>query len=139
MTDQPTSASPDPATAVSRATELLAKGRLADAQAVLIEAAVAHPENGDVFRSLGDVVFRRGDPARAHVLLEYAQELNPQDGRVTELLAQTRGHARAPTMPPARPHTDFEPTHVGGAPGGGDDPTIVDAAPPAFWQAPRRR
>jgi tetratricopeptide (TPR) repeat protein len=91
---------------------LLGRGRLREAQEVLIGAAKANPDHGDAFRWLGETVMKRGDLLHARVLLEYAEELSPNDRRVTELLIEAGG---TPTFRSARPKTDFEHTRVSNA------------------------
>jgi tetratricopeptide (TPR) repeat protein len=91
---------------------LLGRGRLREAQEVLIGAAKANPDHGDAFRWLGETVMKRGDLMHARVLLEYAEELSPNDRRVTELLIEAGG---TPTFRSARPKTDFEHTRVSNA------------------------
>jgi tetratricopeptide (TPR) repeat protein len=91
---------------------LLDRGRVREAQEVLIGAAKANPDHGDAFRWLGEVVIKRGDLPRARALLEYAEELSPNDRRVTELLIEAGG---TPTFRSARPNTDFEHTRVSNA------------------------
>src|SRR5439155_9580302 len=88
------------------------RGRLREAQEVLIGAAKANPDHGDAFRWLGEVVIKRGDLPRARTLLEYAEELSPNDRRVTELLIEAGG---TPTFRSPRPRTDFEHTRVANA------------------------
>ncbi|HEY0714939.1 MAG TPA: tetratricopeptide repeat protein, partial [Polyangia bacterium] len=89
---------------------LIARGRMREAQERLVEAAKSSPENGDAFRWLGELVLRRGQPSKARVLLEYAEELVPGDQRVAELLTEAGG---VPQPRQTRPKTDFENTRVG--------------------------
>ncbi|HEY0708615.1 MAG TPA: tetratricopeptide repeat protein [Polyangia bacterium] len=89
---------------------LIARGRMREAQERLVEAAKSSPENGDAFRWLGELVLRRGQPSKARVLLEYAEELVPGDQRVVELLTEAGG---VPQPRQSRPKTDFENTRVG--------------------------
>jgi tetratricopeptide (TPR) repeat protein len=89
---------------------LIARGRMREAQERLVEAAKSSPENGDAFRWLGELVLRRGQPAKARVLLEYAEELVPGDQRVADLLSEAGG---VPQPRQVRPKTDFENTRVG--------------------------
>jgi tetratricopeptide (TPR) repeat protein len=91
---------------------LLDRGRVREAMEVLIGAAKANPDHGDAFRWLGEVVIKRGDMPRARALLEYAEELSPNDRRVTELLIEAGG---TPTFRSPRPKTDFEHTRVSNA------------------------
>jgi tetratricopeptide (TPR) repeat protein len=91
---------------------LLDRGRLREAQEVLIAAAKANPDHGDAFRWLGEVVIKKDDLPRARALLEYAEELSPNDRRVTELLIEAGG---TPTFRSPRPKTDFEHTRVSNA------------------------
>jgi tetratricopeptide (TPR) repeat protein len=91
---------------------LFHRGRLRESQEVLIGAAKANPDHGDAFRWLGEVVIKRGELPRARVLLEYAEELSPNDRRVTELLIEAGG---TPTFRSPRPKTDFEHTRVSNA------------------------
>ena len=91
---------------------LLDRGRMREAMEVLISAAKANPDHGDAFRWLGEVVMKRGDLPRARAMLEYAEELSPNDRRVTELLIEAGG---TPTFRSARPKTDFEHTRVSNA------------------------
>lgn len=49
------------------------------AQASLINAARVSPRNKEVFRTLGEVLLKRGDPARAVKVLERALSLDPND------------------------------------------------------------
>jgi tetratricopeptide (TPR) repeat protein len=91
---------------------LLDRGRMREAQEVLIAAAKANPDHGDAFRWLGEVTIKRNDLPRARALLEYAEELSPNDRRVTELLIEAGG---TPTFRSARPRTDFEHTKISNA------------------------
>jgi tetratricopeptide (TPR) repeat protein len=93
---------------------LLARKRLREAQEVLIDAAKSSPEHGDAFRWLGELVLERGHKARARPILEYAEELMPSDGRVSELLVKAGGQPQR-RITAARPQTDFEHTRVGNA------------------------
>jgi tetratricopeptide (TPR) repeat protein len=88
---------------------LIGRGRWAEAREVLVAAARSNPDHGDAFRLLGDLVLHEGDRERARILLEYAEELMPSDGRVAELLSLAGGK---PWLRPARPSTDFEHTQV---------------------------
>ena len=58
---------------------LLQRGRLREAQDVLVDAAKSSPEHGDAFRWLGELGLRKGDPDHARPILEYAEELMPTD------------------------------------------------------------
>lgn len=91
---------------------LLDRGRLREALEVLIGAAKANPDHGDAFRWLGEAVIKRGDMPRARALLEYAEELSPNDRRVTELLIEAGG---TPSFRSPRPKTDFEHTRISNA------------------------
>jgi tetratricopeptide (TPR) repeat protein len=91
---------------------LLDRGRLREAQETLIAAAKANPDHGDAFRWLGEVVIKRDDLPRARILLEYAEDLSPNDRRVSELLIEAGG---TPSLRSPRPKTDFEHTRVGNA------------------------
>ncbi|MBK8169780.1 MAG: tetratricopeptide repeat protein [Sandaracinaceae bacterium] len=57
----------------------LHEGQFEKAQASLINAARVSPRNKEVFRSLGEVLLKRGDPARAVKVLERASALDPND------------------------------------------------------------
>ena len=60
-------------------------GDLLGAQAVLLKAARSNPTSKETFRWLGEVLLKRGDPARAAKVLERAQALDPHDRAVAML------------------------------------------------------
>jgi tetratricopeptide (TPR) repeat protein len=88
---------------------LMGRGRFGEAKEALVSATKTNPEHGDAFRLLGDLVMREGDVDRARAILEYAEELLPNDTRVAELLVKAGGKPSA-RLP--RPSSDFEHTMV---------------------------
>lgn len=125
---------------------LLACARPLEAQDVLIAAARAHPDHGEAFRWLGEVLIRRGDLAHARIILEYAEELSPHDGRVADLVTRAGG---TPKLGPARLLSDFEHTRVTNAralaermldePGEPNTPTVITDPPAHMDDAPVER
>ena|GEM_PF-3463702 len=65
----------------------LAEGQLDRAQAALVAAGKGAPKDKNVFRTLGEVLLKRGDPVRAAKVLERASSLDPSD-RAVRLLAE---------------------------------------------------
>ena len=88
---------------------LMGRGRLGEAKEILVNATKTNPEHGDAFRWLGDLVLHQGDAERARAILEYAEELMPNDTRVAALLSEAGGK---PTVRLSRPQTDFDHTQV---------------------------
>lgn len=67
------------------------KGRLDDAQAVLVAAGKLAPRDGDVYRWLGEVLLRRGDAERAEKVLERAVQFGSSEPSAAgDLLARAR-------------------------------------------------
>jgi len=63
----------------------IARGDLLRAQKVLIEGARAHGKEPRVYRWLGEVLLKRGDPERAKKVLSKAKALAPADGTIASL------------------------------------------------------
>jgi len=72
---------------------LLEQGHLSTAQRVLVKVCQQHPDNGEAFRGLGEVLHRKGDETRARIISEYAADLRTSDSRTP----------RPTPMPQARP------------------------------------
>ncbi|MBN1489178.1 MAG: tetratricopeptide repeat protein [Phycisphaerae bacterium] len=72
------------------AENLLAEGRLKEAETYAQEAVETYPESSLVQRVLALVLFNRGRPAEALAVLEEAQRIAPNDQRVAALLDQVR-------------------------------------------------
>jgi tetratricopeptide (TPR) repeat protein len=70
---------------VELARTLLAQGHLETAQKVLLKVCQEQPDLPQAFRTLAQVLERRGDGKRARILVEYAAEL---DGGSTSVLAE---------------------------------------------------
>lgn len=66
----------------------LAAGDLLGAQAALLKAAKALPQQKHPFRWLGEVLMKRGDPERAVKVLDRALAIDPSDRAVAELRAR---------------------------------------------------
>lgn len=67
------------------------KGRLDDAQSVLVAAGKLAPRDGDVYRWLGEVLLRRGDAERAEKVLERAVQFGSSEpGAAGHLLSRAR-------------------------------------------------
>ena len=60
-------------------------GRLTEAQATLLKAARVAGTRKEPFRWLGEVLLKRGDPARAAKVLERAKQIDPNDRAVVAL------------------------------------------------------
>jgi tetratricopeptide (TPR) repeat protein len=60
---------------------------LDEAERLIRAALLAKPNSGDIIDSLGWVYYKKGQPEKALVELERAHQLIPQDGTVTEHLA----------------------------------------------------
>ncbi|MCB9709402.1 MAG: tetratricopeptide repeat protein [Myxococcales bacterium] len=67
----------------------LMAGEFEKAQALLVQTARAQPNNKEVFRWLGSLLLKRGDPDRAIRVLDRAVLLDPRDAEIHSL------HARA--------------------------------------------
>lgn len=85
----------------------LALGELLGAQASLLEAVKALPQRSEPFRWLGEVLLKRGDPARAMKVLDRALAFDPSDRAISELrtrasrlLEVASGVADAPHLEP---------------------------------------
>lgn len=65
-------------------------GDLLRAQAALLKAAKADPESLPAFRLLGEVLLKRGDPARAVKLLQRGLMLSPGDDVCERLIVRAR-------------------------------------------------
>jgi tetratricopeptide (TPR) repeat protein len=78
---------------------LLEQGHLGTAQRVLVKVCQKNPENAEAFRGLSEVLRRKGDPVRARVIGDYAQDLREGGG-----LKSPSGGAKASPMPkPGKP------------------------------------
>ncbi len=114
---------------------LLHEGDFDRAQAALVSAARIDARNKDAFRYLGEVLLKRGDPARAFKVLERASLLDPDD-RAIKLLVERSGRlarlaegdpaaaaaAARQSMAPAPPPADDDES---------DQATVVRAEPVA--------
>lgn len=76
-------------------------GRLSEAQATLVAAGKIAPQNGDVYRWLGEVLILRNDNERAIKVLERAVQFNGESREVRALFARARGET--PPPPSGRP------------------------------------
>jgi tetratricopeptide (TPR) repeat protein len=95
------------------------QGELHEAQAALLRAAKANPQDKEPFRWLAQVLVERGDPIRALQVLERALAIDPND----QLLV--RAHARAERLASSAPGAAVAPKPVSAAP-----PTPVEKAKP---------
>ena len=64
--------------------------KLADAQTLLVNAGKLAPRDAEVYRSLGEVLLRRGDADRAEKVLSRAIQLGARDVNVEEWLGRAR-------------------------------------------------
>lgn len=80
---------------------LLNEGELERAQAALVSAARIDARNKDAFRYLGEVLLKRGDPARAAKVLERAGLLDPEDRAIKVLVERASRLARLADDDPA--------------------------------------
>lgn len=120
----------DGKTALARA--LFLRGRLAEAQELLLEVVTADADHPEALRRLGQLTLRRGDKRRARAILEYAELLLPGDAGVADLLVQAGGVPayRAQRTPSAlRP---LPPSERAPLPGAFelDDPTVLSPSRP---------
>ncbi len=98
--------------------------RLSDAQGLLVSAGRVAPKDAGVFRSLGEVLLRRGDAERAEKVLQRAQQLGANDPETAMWLerakvfkpVQAKAGARAvaneiksTSVHPVTPHPDLLP------------------------------
>ncbi|MBC7171449.1 MAG: tetratricopeptide repeat protein, partial [Polyangiaceae bacterium] len=72
----------------------MAMGDLLRAQQALMQAAKLAPDDKAPFRWLGEVLLKRGDPARAVKVLEKAKSTGGSDREVDALLARATRFAR---------------------------------------------
>jgi tetratricopeptide (TPR) repeat protein len=71
---------------------LIEQGHLGTAQRVLVILCQQHPDNAEAFRGLSDVLYRKGDEARARIIGDYAKDLSEPDAAL-----------RRTPLPDARP------------------------------------
>lgn len=105
----------------------LKQGDLLRAQASLLKAARVLPHNKDVFRWLGEVLLKRGDPDRAAKVLERAVALDASDKSLAQL------HQRAVRLAKIA-RTGGEPSRVAPLPTAPDEledetTAMINAAP----------
>ncbi|HEY8429952.1 MAG TPA: tetratricopeptide repeat protein [Sandaracinaceae bacterium] len=72
----------------------LAAGDLLGAQAALLKAAKVDPNRKEPFRWLGEVLLKRGDPARAIKVLERALAIDARDAQIAALHQRAERLAR---------------------------------------------
>jgi tetratricopeptide (TPR) repeat protein len=75
----------DPELLVLSARADFAAGRLNEAQVTLLKAARVAGTRKEPFRWLGEVLLKRGDPARASKVLERAKQIDPTDRTIQTL------------------------------------------------------
>lgn len=126
----------------------LAAGKLMEAQATLLKAARVDGRRVEPFRWLGEVLLKRGDPARASKVLERALAIDATDRAVMALkqradrlakIAETGGDVGDGTVPPksgnGEPEEEDEVTRIATAPMKAAPAAPKPLAPPAA--APR--
>lgn len=71
-------------------------GRLSEAQATLVAAGKIAPQNGEVYRWLGEVLILRNDHERALKVLERAVQFSGESRELRALFARARGETPPP-------------------------------------------